>query len=98
MTYKEIFEQLRKQMGPDADYHSLDQLLESVNRLPCTGRGPSKPLFREEHVAVDVRGLDSGVELPAEYGCVHCTWLAGLKWIKSAIEAERNGTSLPPMP
>ena len=91
MTYKELFAQLRQmheteQRMSDQD---LDSLIAMVSKLPCTG--PSKPIFRGpgQHFAISAGLLDSGEALPPGFGCMHCTYLTTLKWIKSL----RDGTA-----
>ena len=104
MTFAEMFAELRQMseaQGKAAPSdQKLDSLIEMVSKLPCTGQGVSSPVFRPpgQHVAIDVGMLDSGEALPPEIGCMHCTWLAALNYVKSVIEAQRNSKPLPPMP
>ena len=105
MTYGEYFRHRqamhKTHAGRQLTDQELDEEIALIDQLPCTGRGPRKPVFSADsadHVAIGVRRLDSGVGLPAEYGCMHCTMLAAYNFIKAAIEAEKNRTPLPPMP
>jgi len=103
MTYAEMFAQFQKisekqQPGQVMSDEALDEIIELASQLPCTGEGPDKPIFRKDHVAIDIRTLDSGEKLPPGFGCMHCTWLAAFRFIKSVREAERNSMPLPAIP
>ena len=97
MTYEEFFRN-RQGMGGRLTEQWVDEQIAQISQLPCTGQGPSKkPAFGED-VGIAVALLERGVPLPPDFGCMHCTLLAKYKWVKAAIEAERNSLPVPPMP